>query len=42
MMQGKALLEALIVRRDRLLDPEAVIGGNLAAFKTLKCSSGCK
>jgi hypothetical protein len=42
MMQGKALLEALIVRRDRLLDPEPVIGRNLAAFKALKCSSGCK
>lgn len=38
MMQGKTLLEALIVRRDSLLDPEPVVGGSLAAFKTLERS----
>ncbi len=42
MMQGKTLLEALIVRRDWLLDPEPVVGGSLTAFKTLERSGSGK
>jgi hypothetical protein len=39
---GKTLLEALIVRLDWLLNPQPVISGILAAFKTLKHSGGGK
>ena len=41
-MQGKAPLEALIIRRDLLLDPKPVVDEGLAVFEALKDSRSGK